>query len=55
MSNIDEVLKNKEDLQNLLQKIPTNDLAEALASRSDVSTLRQRGVHVLMIQQTQSA
>ena len=48
------MIKSKEELQKLLQQIPTNDLAEALAGRSDVSTLRQRGVHVLMIQQSSS-
>jgi uncharacterized protein YerC len=52
---MDQTLKNKEELQNFLQRIPTADLAEALANRSDVLTMRQRGVHVLMVQQVNNS
>lgn len=52
MPLVDEVLKNREVLDLLLQKISTADLANALSIRTGVIALRQMGVHVLMVHGT---
>ena len=49
MTNIDSVLNNHEQLQILLNKVPVNVLADAIAIRQNVVALRQDGMHVLMI------
>lgn len=49
MPTVDEVLKNREALMLLLQKVSTADLADALAVRKEIIALNQTGVQVLMI------
>mgnify|MGYP001129114021 CR=1 FL=1 len=48
-ANIDDILRDRDTIQKILQKISTTDLADAMAMRKNVMSLTTDGVRVLTI------